>query len=672
MFPQRPAPRPLLGAALLAALLAARLAAPAAAQDVDRGALEELFGEPVTTSASGKPQRASDVPVAMDIITAEQIRRSGAHDIPAVLARYTSLDVQQYNAHDYSVGVRGYATPMTQRLLVLVNGRQVYLDHYGYVAWDSIPVQLTEIRQIEVVKGPNSALFGFNALAGVVNIITFDPAHDRVSNGVVRLGTGGYREASGVVTAPFGPERGSGGVRLSAGLRGEHSWSRGFTEFETQELDARRSPTRAQFAAEAKFRVTDNVRVGLDGSFSRAIGGDFMDYGQVWREDKRAWSLRGQVSADTGIGLVEAQVYHTAFRAGYAATAFPTRHSVTVAELSDTVKLGASHTLRPFAEFRHTTMSMIPGTEVSYNIAAGGLMWNWAITDRLESTAALRYDQLWLGASGYDDPAFPYGDRDYDRSLGTPTWNFGLVWRVTDADTLRVGAARGVSLPSLSDLGWRDSYPGFGYQDSGNPRLSPTVVNDYQLEYRRRLEVIDGQAGITGFFQRNHGFSSGLSAVAFSPPEVPYDTYSPYNLGRSDVVGLDVSLAGRVSRAVDWGVQYRLAAVSGELRPSLMDYKGASPRHLVLARIGWTQGPLEANLFGRYASRARGFRTVNDVDSVLVEVRDYASVAARLGYRLTEGMALALEGENLLHQRQEQTFALKAERRVYLSLRVDF
>ena len=64
------------------------------------------------------------------------------------------------------------------RLLVLINGRQVYLDDYGRTAWQTLPVQIDEIRQIEVVKGPNSALFGFNAMGGVINIITFDPLAD--------------------------------------------------------------------------------------------------------------------------------------------------------------------------------------------------------------------------------------------------------------------------------------------------------------------------------------------------------------------------------------------------------------------------------------------------------------------------------------------------------------
>ena len=266
--PTRPSAH--LAHAALALMASALSAQPAASQGVDRSALESLFGEPVTTSATGKPQRASDVPVAMDIITAEQIGRSGARDIPEVLARFTSLDVQQYNTADYNVTARGYAAPNTPRMLVLVNGRQVYRDDYGRVSWQNIPVQLSEIRQIEVVRGPNSALFGFNAGAGVINIITFDPAFDRVSNLVTRFGNGEYRELSGVVSAPLGA---GSGLRLSAGLREEQAWRRGYGELDGL-LDSGRDPRRGQVAGEATFRLAEGVRLSFDASYSRTVGGE--------------------------------------------------------------------------------------------------------------------------------------------------------------------------------------------------------------------------------------------------------------------------------------------------------------------------------------------------------------------------------------------------------------
>ena len=106
-------------------------ALPASAQSIDYGSLEQLFNEPVTTSATGSPQRSSQAPVDMDIISADEIRRSGATDLPTILSRVAGVDVQAWSAGHTDVGVRGYNQARSARLLVLVNGRQAYLDHYG-------------------------------------------------------------------------------------------------------------------------------------------------------------------------------------------------------------------------------------------------------------------------------------------------------------------------------------------------------------------------------------------------------------------------------------------------------------------------------------------------------------------------------------------------------------
>lgn len=65
------------------------------AQSIDYTALQDLFGEPVTTSATGTPQRVSDVATNMTIITADEIRQSGSRNIPDVLVRVPGLDILQ-------------------------------------------------------------------------------------------------------------------------------------------------------------------------------------------------------------------------------------------------------------------------------------------------------------------------------------------------------------------------------------------------------------------------------------------------------------------------------------------------------------------------------------------------------------------------------------------------
>ncbi|MBK1660120.1 TonB-dependent receptor plug domain-containing protein [Paracraurococcus ruber] len=633
-------------------------------QVLNYDALEQLFEEPVTTSATGKPQRASEVPVAMDIITAEQIRRSGAHDIPTVLARYTSLDVQQYNEHDFSVGARGLTTPMNPRMLVLVDGRQVYLDDYGRTKWAALPIQLGEIRQIEVVKGPNTALFGFNAVAGVINIVTYNPAHNQVNNATVRLGTHGYREVSGVATAPLGE---GSGIRLSAGVRDSSPWRSGFLAGEDGR-DYRQNPERVQLATNTAVRITDHVQASFDASYSRTRE-TALDLGSLGFNDTRTWSLRGRVAAETGIGLVEGSVYHNGLE-GDLYRSFHIGQGVTVLQLSDTFRLGTRHTLRPSVEFRHNALDT--GTvRVGYDMVAVGAMWNWAILDTLELTLAGRRDQVWLTGSGYNTASDLSRDSLYNnRDFGTYAYNAGLVWRPSPADTVRVSAARGVGMPSLADLGVFNRFGPFLV--AGNPALKPTIVDNYEIGYRRQVAALSGSVGVAAFHQVNHDISGSFQTPWANNAGLPGLSRTPRSLPTLEISGIELSGKGRLAHGFDWGLEYRLAAVSGSLDPAVtLDPKHASPRHLVSARLGWGSGPLQADGFLRYASTASAWRYANNVPTY-VTVDDYASVGARIGYRLNDRLVLALEGMNLLSEKQRQSIGLQARRSLYVSLRADF
>ena len=139
---------------------------------------------------SGIPQRQSDVAANITIITADQIRQTGGRSIPQVLARVPGLDIFQSSLNSFDVGVRGYQTAFQPRLLVLIDGRQVFIDDYSRTIWDNLPVNIDDIRQIEVVKGAASALSGPNAAGGVINIVTYSPLYDNITVGSVGAGSG--------------------------------------------------------------------------------------------------------------------------------------------------------------------------------------------------------------------------------------------------------------------------------------------------------------------------------------------------------------------------------------------------------------------------------------------------------------------------------------------------
>lgn len=141
---------------------------------------ETLYLKEETVSiASRYEQPISRAPSDVYVITDEDIRNSGATDIPTLLRQIPGMEVMQTNAIDFNVSVRGNNQLLANKLLVLVDGRSIYIDQSGQVLWKFLPVVLTEIKRIEVLKGPASAVYGFNAFDGVVNIITKSPEEMR-------------------------------------------------------------------------------------------------------------------------------------------------------------------------------------------------------------------------------------------------------------------------------------------------------------------------------------------------------------------------------------------------------------------------------------------------------------------------------------------------------------
>jgi len=124
------------------------------------------------TSVSRRPEKLSDTASAIQVITGEDIRRSGARDLPEALRLADNLDVAQQNSHDWNISARGFNTDLANKLLVLMDGRTVYSPLFSGVFWDQQDYLLEDIDRIEVISGPGGALWGANAVNGVINIIS--------------------------------------------------------------------------------------------------------------------------------------------------------------------------------------------------------------------------------------------------------------------------------------------------------------------------------------------------------------------------------------------------------------------------------------------------------------------------------------------------------------------
>jgi len=179
----------------------------------------DIFSEE-TRSVSRYGQPLLEAPATVSVITAEDIRMSGATNIPDVLRRMVGVDVMQLSAAQPDLSIRGFNRALANKVLVLVDGRSVYQDILATPMWSTIPVLLEEIERIEVVRGPASAVYGANAVTGVVNIITRTPG---TGGNIVHLEGGSPGHARGSVV--MSGRSGESATRLSAGFHQTGRWS---------------------------------------------------------------------------------------------------------------------------------------------------------------------------------------------------------------------------------------------------------------------------------------------------------------------------------------------------------------------------------------------------------------------------------------------------------------
>jgi outer membrane receptor protein involved in Fe transport len=148
------------------------------------------YEETVVVTASKTEQALLDAPATMTVISSQTLQNLPAQNYADVLRAVPGLNVTQLSARDINLTSRGATSVLATSQLALLDGRTIYLDFFGMVMWDLLPVNLNEIKQIEVIRGPASAVWGANALTGVVNIITKSPRE--LEGTSVTVGLGGF------------------------------------------------------------------------------------------------------------------------------------------------------------------------------------------------------------------------------------------------------------------------------------------------------------------------------------------------------------------------------------------------------------------------------------------------------------------------------------------------
>ena len=148
---------------------------PAPSQEAEDPDRPVSFEEQLVVTASRTDQQLVNAPASVSLITNETIQNTPGTNIGDLLRAVPGINITQLTARDVNMTTRGATSTLATSQLALVDGRSVYLDFFGMVMWDLVPTTASEIKQIEVIRGPASAVWGANAMSGVVNVITMSP-----------------------------------------------------------------------------------------------------------------------------------------------------------------------------------------------------------------------------------------------------------------------------------------------------------------------------------------------------------------------------------------------------------------------------------------------------------------------------------------------------------------
>ncbi len=670
-------------------------------QSIDYGSLEMMFGEPVTEGATGTPKQASETPINMTIVTSDEIRRSGARDIPEILRRTAGIDVQRLGQFGANIGIRGRNND-GQRLRVLINGRDTFRPYEGTTVWAALPVSMEEIRQIEVVRGPATALYGANAVTGVINIITFSPLYDRQNSVTARYGDNGLREVSGVSTVPLGD---LGGIRLSGG----------YTEFDRASAPLTASnrlvrplePDTLRFAGDGLFNITDTLKVGFEGTF---FEGDTLAQNNIGLADTGEtddYSLRVYAALDSGLGRWTLQAFQNNIEESrnniidIGTGPFVFQQSINAKtkyiDLSNAQSLGATN-VRFSVGYREDVVDQFGGNisdgtgEVGYNTFFVSGLVDHTLSDTVSIAVSARYDSLDAFRTADEIPGvIPFTNDDFG-TYNEISVNAGLTYKASDVDTVKFMYARGFQAPNLFELGGQiiqtTAFPGsFGI--GGTPETDSAITTQYEIQYLRSLSELNGTLSASVYLRKDADIIARTVLGTLYPVATGGFYIGSDNVGSAETIGFEVDLKGKTDSNVMWGLSYAFADTSSELDseggtpvssvyPFVQEnYSNRSAKHILTGNIGYQKDKFSIDALLQFKSGFQSFTDFTNIPGVRDPFREVDGVwignlAAH--YQLTDNIRLSLVGEGLFDKiRQEAVdISLSPERRIWAGIGFSF
>lgn len=594
---------------------------------------------PVVVTATKKAQPLREVPISTSVVGKDELRARPAQTLDQVLRYVPGVELK-----GGEVGIRastGYSQGAGSRVLLLIDGAPAMTGDTGGINWDALPAG--EIERIEVVKGAGSALYGSNAMAGVIQVFTRRPS---------RTPRTWLRTAAGCYDRPYHPEwRWSSGLRTFYSLEVGHSRKLG-------PFGVLLSGSRQR--SEGYRQNGDYIRHRLMGKLeAEPIPGSRADLTLHWAEEDRGQFLywKSQEHAlEVPEEMVGDRVYSGKFRFnGSFRSALGTKLAILLRGYAYRTywqnffhdSQDRSRALRAGCEARAEAslggLSLTAGGEVARDgvsssmfgdhrlwDVAGYVQTEWRPSPLTTLTLGLRYDRQVVDG------------KDKVESQLSP--KFGATFRLSPEMVLRASVGRGFRAPSVAER-FTDAYIA-GFRVVPNPGLRPERSWGYEVGFRW---TSGNSVADLALFQNEYWDLIEPQAVPGSP------LVRMANVTRARVRGVELELTAGLPSGFYGSLGYTyIVPREGRIRPYGPDFLQAlrpledsdelpyRPRNRLVASVRWEGGPFSAEARFRYASRVRRVKMYPQDDRVPQYVVDVSG-----GVRL-RNCTLSFRVDNLL------------------------
>ncbi len=632
-------------AILAASALAVPQPAHAAEQDnqADIRAQQKaaVEGADVVVTATRTEQAIRDAPASMSVVTGAELRRRPVQDLAEALENEPGLTISGVGMTRRGISIRGMSSDY---LLTLVDGRRINdsASNMAHVDFDLGWVPSIAIDRIEVVRGPLSALYGSEALAGVVNVITRRPEQKLEASALSMFG---FRDGKGGNTAQLSALVG-GPVSDTLGVV---AWGEYHHRFATPDrADPRLSELEGREAWSGSiigwWKPAPGQRIEIGQAAikdDRARGAVTTDAKPVYYEYQDHVTRAQTYGSYTGTwdwGEVQARAYRSVLervneRDQNQVPTRPTRTVDFVADARITLGTFTGNRLTFGTEHRNEYLRdasvNVPG-ETSVNHDALFVQDEWKFGDLGSLTVGSRFDH---------HPA--YGWQTSPRAY--------LIVKPVGGLVLRGGVGKAFKAPSLKQLSldYITVAAGGRFIITGNPDLKPETSTAY--EAGASWYGKGWQLGATLFQSDLHGLVQTICVEQCGVRGRERRAY--VNVDRARIRGVELNGAWNPAESLSLSASYtyvdpRNLGTGQEL--------AERPNHSVKGMVGWTFLPgSTVNLRGRYV----GAQTVIQ-NNVPVRLDGYDLWSLDLSHRLTERVTLKAGVDNIFRKRLSEDSAL--------------